>query len=233
MTERTLDGRHRNVFETLVRLLTFRLTREEFAELNRKHLILGLVCTWLVGVGRWWDDPGANILQHLGLGSVIYIFVLAALLWLIILPLKPKDWSYLHVLTFVSLTAPPAILYAIPVERFFRLEMARTLNVWFLGVVALWRVALFFFYLKRHARLHAFAIAVAGLLPLTLVVVTLTVLNLERVVFNIMGGLRENAGTANDEAYGVLIGLSSLSIITFVPLIVIYVFLVFWTHWRD
>jgi hypothetical protein len=170
-----------------------------------------------VGIGRYWDDPGAKLLQHLGIGSVIYIFALSLLLWLLIWPLRPKAWSYRNVLTFVSLTSPPAILYAIPVERLLDLEKARTFNVWFLAIVASWRVALLIFYLRRHARLQPFSIAVATLLPLTFIITALTVLNLERAVFNLMGGLREK-GTANDNAYLVLFVLSYLSVMLFIPL---------------
>jgi hypothetical protein len=168
----------RRVIATAIRLLAFRLTEEEFSELSRWHLLFGMLCTWIVGMGIWWDDPHANLLQHLGVGSLIYIFALALLLWLVIWPLKPKLWSYFHVVTFVSLTSPPAILYAIPVERLTNLEKARALNVWFLAVVASWRVALLFFYLYRHARLRASCIIVSALLPVTLIVNALTVLNL-------------------------------------------------------
>ncbi|HVF28684.1 MAG TPA: hypothetical protein VM943_10615 [Pyrinomonadaceae bacterium] len=171
------------------------------------------------------------MLQHLGVGSVIYIFLLSLLLWLVIWPLKPQRWSYRHVLTFVSLTSPPAILYAIPVERFTTLATARTLNVWFLAVVATWRVALLVFYLRRHARLSSFSIAVAALLPITFIIVTLTVLNLERAVFDLMGGLR-GGGTANDSAYGILVGLTLLSMILFIPLLICYIFLSVWSSLR-
>ncbi len=213
------------VLNTALKLLTFRLSREEFLHLNNKHLAFGLVCTWIVGMGRYWDDPGANWLQHLGIGSVIYILALSLLLWLIIWPLKPQAWSYRHVLTFVSLVSPPALLYAIPVERYYSLDTARTMNLWFLAAVATWRVALLFFYLRRHAQLEPFVIMVAALLPLTLIIVTLTALNLERAVFELMGGIRQ--GTANDAAYAVLILLTVLSMISFIPLLVIYCFQVY------
>jgi hypothetical protein len=221
----------RSILSAVVRLLTFRITREEFLHFNHRHLAFGIACTWVVGVGRWWDDPGASLLQHLGIGSVVYIFILSALLWLVIWPLKPQNWSYRHVLTFVALTSPPAILYAIPVERLASLGTARTLNVWFLATVAAWRVALLFFYLGRHARLSAFPVAVAALLPITFVVVALTLLNLERAVFDVMGGLREG-GTANDSSYGVLVTLTLLSMLLFVPLALCYVFLSVWARTR-
>jgi len=40
-----------SLFKTLVKLLTFRLTREEMLQLNTKHFYLGLIGTWLVGMG--------------------------------------------------------------------------------------------------------------------------------------------------------------------------------------
>ena len=207
------------------KLLGLSLSEEEFASLGKNHLLFGLVCTWLVGMGRYWDDPGAKLLQHLGVGSVIYIFVLALLFWLIILPFKPKVWKYWHVLTFISLTSLPALLYAIPVERYFSLDTSRTINVWFLVIVATWRVVLLLFYLKTYAQLKILEIVVVTLLPLTLIVFTLTILNLERAVFNIMGGLRQPS-TSNDSAYLILFILSQLSLFLFIPLCLFYLVLV-------
>lgn len=213
----------RNVLKTTVRLLFFRSTRDELLHLGHRHLALGLFCTWLVGIGRYWDNPRVSLLQHLGIGSVIYIFVLALLLWLIAWPLKPRDWSYFRVLTFVSLVSPPAILYAIPVERAFDLEVANSINAWFLAIVAAWRVALLIFFLKRSGELDPVSVVTATLLPLTLIVFTLTVLNLERVVFNFMGGFRDRS--PNDEAYGILFALSLLAFLLFIPLLVCYIYL--------
>ena len=177
-------------------------------------------------MGRYWDDPKAKLVQHLGLGSVIYIFILSMFVWVVIWPLRPKEWSYSKVLTFVSLTSLPAILYAIPVERFLSLQIARSVNAWFLAVVASWRVGLLIVFLKRYAQLGGFQIIVSTLLPLTLIVTTLTILNLERAVFDIMGGLREGGGTANDQAYAVLFTLTYFSVMLFVPLLLIYVGLI-------
>ena len=222
---------NQSIPSAVIRLLTFRVTRDEFLHFTHRHLAFGMACTWVVGIGRWWDDPGAHLLQQTGIGSVVYILLLSLLLWLLVWPLKPRDWSYVHVLTFVSLTSPPAVLYAIPVERFTGLGTARSLNVWFLATVAAWRVALLFFYLRRHARLPALSMAVAALLPMTLIVVTLTVLNLERAVFDVMGGLREG-GTAGDSAYGVLVALTFLSVLLFIPLVICYIFLSVWSRVR-
>ena len=128
-------------------------------------------------------------------------------------------------MTFVSLVAPPAILCAVPVERWFTLRAVTNINILFLAVVATWRVALLVFYPRRYAGLESSAIGVAGLLPLTVIVVTLAVLNLERAFFEVMAGIGRNP-TANDGAYAVLFLLSSLSFLAFLPLLIGYIALV-------
>lgn len=211
----------KELFERGWRLLTFRSTKKELRELGSRELCYGLAWTWLVGMGRWWDDPGASLPQHLGLGSLVYVVCLATLLWAVMAPLKPDHWSWKNVLTFVTLTSPPAILYAIPVERFTPLDTARLLNVIFLGVVATWRVALLVFYLRRLGGLSGAAVLSGALLPLTFVVAALSYLNLERAVFEVMAGL-DTAGTANDTAYLVLLVITLLSVYAVVPLLLIY-----------
>lgn len=214
------DVRWSEVLKTGLRLLTFRATQLELIQLNWKHLVFGVCCTWLVGIGRYWDNPRVGLLQHLGVGSVVYIFILATFLWLIVYPLRPQHWNYLRVLTFISLVSPPALLYAVPVERFLSLPTANSVNAWFLAVVAIWRVALLLFFLRRLGELDGFSAAIATLFPLTLIVTALTVLNLERVVFNFMGGIRQPSG--NDSAYEILTLLTVLSIMLFIPLVICY-----------
>lgn len=99
------------------RVLTFRLPSSAIVEHWQAYLGFGLVFTWLAGVGRYWDHPRADLWQYLGLGSVAYVFVLALILWALLAPLGPANWSYRNVLVFLTLTAPPAVLYAVPVER--------------------------------------------------------------------------------------------------------------------
>lgn len=214
-----------SVLRPSVKLLTFRSKREELLNVGGKHLALGLFFTWLVGVGRYWDNPRVSLLQHLGFGSVAYVFVLALLLYLIALPLKPKDWSYFRVLTFISLVSPPAVLYAIPVERYFDLDTANTINICFLGIVAAWRVGLLVFYLRRFGELDWFAVVALTLLPLILIVVTLAILNLDRVVFDIKGGISPSTRSGNDTSYGILFLLAFLSFLLFVPVLTCYIIL--------
>ena len=208
---------------TMFRLLFFRASREELVSAGWRHLALGLVCTWLVGMGRYWDNPRVGLLQHLGVGSVIYIFVLSLFLWLLIWPLRPRNWTYFKVLTFISMVSPPAVLYAIPVEKFVSLDTANSINAWLLAIVATWRVALLIFYLRRAGQLARFPIFVATFLPLTVIVVTLTLLNLEKVVFNLMGGIHQPS--PNDGAYEILSLLSLLSIMLFIPLLICYLWI--------
>jgi len=204
------------------RLLTFRSSEVELVEMRGgRYLAFGLLCTWLVGMGRWWDDPGAQWFQHLGLGSLAYVFAMGTLLWAVMAPLRPRHWSLLRVITFVTLTSPPAALYAIPVERFLTMDDAVLANVWFLGAVASLRVAWLFFYLRRMGGLGFGAIVAGALLPLAVIVNTLSFLNLERAVFDIMGGL-DREGTPNDGAYMLLLTVTALSWYAAIPLFLVY-----------
>lgn len=207
-------------FQPVIRLLSFQLTRDEMLQFTRQHFFIGLIGTWLVGMGRYWDDPKANILQHLGLGSVIYIFVLALLIWLVVKPFRVEKWSYFTIVTFISLTSFPAIFYSIPVERFFSIEIANRINVLFLAVVAAWRLAMLFYFLNYFTRLRHWIILTATLMPICLIISALTALNLHRVVFNIMGGVRNP--TPHDASYSVLLVLTGLSVILIGPLLISY-----------
>lgn len=194
------------------RLLTFRLTRDEFMALDGRHLRVALLWTWIVGAGRWWDDADANILQHLGLGSLVYTLVLAGLLWCISWPFRSSDLGYRKVLTFVAMTSPPAVLYAVPVELLFDMDTASVLNLGFLALVAAWRVALLGLFFWRLAALRWLEAIASTLLPLAGIVASLTALNLHRVVFRLMGSIEESERSAHDAAYQFLIMLTVLSV---------------------
>jgi hypothetical protein len=104
-------------------------------------------------------------------------------------------------------------------------------NVVFLAVVASWRVALYAVFLKRTAALSPGRAIVGTLLPLAIIVVVLSLLNLEHVVFNIMGGLRANEASQNDGAYMVVLMLSLLSS-TLAPLLFIAYLILVYRSWR-
>jgi hypothetical protein len=209
------------------RLLSFRRMGPGVRTHADAYLGFGLMMTWLAGIGRYWDNPRAELWQTAGLGSLAYVYSLALLLWLLILPLRARHWTYRNVLLFVCLTSPPALLYAIPVERFMSGEAALAANAWFLAVVACWRVALLMVFLKRDAGLQVWEAIVACLLPLALIVVALALLNLEHVVFNLMSGIRAEDQSVNDAAYGVVVLLSLFSFVASPLLVIAYLWLVF------
>jgi hypothetical protein len=206
----------------IARVLSGRFSAEDVENTGRAHLAVGLAFTWLAGIGRYWDSPRADTLQHLGLGSVAYVLVLSAFLWLLLLPLRPERWSYVKILTFVCAVAPPALLYAIPVERFMSLGAARSVNVWFLAIVATWRVALYAVFLFRYAGFRYLRLLVGALLPLVIIVFGLTALNLEQAVFNIMAGVSPTEGTSADTAYSVLFTLSFFSFLASPIMLLLY-----------
>lgn len=220
----------KNQLHIIARTLTLRQSYEDVMSFSRKTLLYGILGTWIAGMGRYWDNPKAELLQKLGLGSVIYIFVMAALLWLAILPFRAKDWSYIKVLTFVSLTSFPAIIYAIPVEKFVSMALATKLNSYFLLIVATWRVLMLFKFFKVFAKQSIIETIVAMLLPICGIIVMLTLLNLEKVVFDIMAGFIQPS--SNDGAYSILIGLSIGSFYVFPFLAVFYLGSVFWRYKR-
>lgn len=211
------------VLKTIFELLLFRKPTND----PRKHaedlVSVGLFITWVVGVGRYWDNPRADLWQYFGLGSVAYVFILSFLLWVVVSRLGPKNWAYVNVLAFVCVTSFPGILYAIPVEIILSPEAAGTLNMLFLLVVAAWRVALLYQFLTRSAGLSPARVFVATFLPITFIVTILTVLNLEHVVFDIMAGIAAEDKSTNDAAYSVLLMITTVSIATFPLLTIAYV----------
>ena len=208
----------------IARILTFRATLPDFERLGNGHLAAGLMATWLVGIGRYWDNPRVGVLQHAGVGSVVYVFLLSALLFVLGLGLRPERWSYRNLLTFVTLTSFPGLIYAVPVERFLAPESARMANLWFLAVVALWRMALYALYLKRYAGLSVLPLIVQLLLPVTAIVFALSVLNLEQAVFDIMSGVQRRT-TSADDAYVLVIFMTFISLYVAPALFVLYIIL--------
>ena len=89
------------------------------------------------------------------------------------------------------------------------------MNAWFLAIVATWRVALYVKFLRSYARL-----VIGTLLPLSVIVVILTLLNLEHAVFAIMAGNPRE--TSADLAYFVVIALSFCAVWVFPVLLILY-----------
>lgn len=208
--------------KTELRFLMLQKVRPDLDHAGNYYLALGLIFAWLAGVGRYWDHPNALWWQQFGLISVLYIFVFALIIWVLLLPLRPKNWQYKSVLIFVGMCAPPGILYAIPVERFLALETAQRINISFLGIVAVWRVALLFLFLKRSAQLKSYRLIVATLFPLAVIMSTLALFNLEKVAFRVMAGLAGYAQAQHTLAHTILLVLTWTAIICLPVLLLAY-----------
>lgn len=214
---------------TLGRFLTFRASRDELQNLNWSHLIVGFLFVWLAGVGRNWDNAKAGVWQHLGIGSLVYVFALAALMAVIIAPFfNATDWRvYRRALTVICLTAPPALLYAIPVEMWMSEGAARTTNYFLLGFVAMWRVALWMFYLRRGAGFSWPRVLACTLLALSVIVGIFGALGLGSAVMQSMGGVRSPAQQTAENVAGLLFLIAAIS---FLPLLTFYGVLVRQAH---
>ena len=174
----------------------------------------------------WW--------QTAGLGSLAYVLVLSIVLWMVVAPLRPRAGRWHEVLLFVMLTSPPALLYAIPVERFLPMADAARANAWFLAIVAIWRVALWVVFLRRAARLQSGEVLIVTLLPLTAIVTILTILNLEHVVYSLMAGIREQDASSADAAYSIVMALTFYSWLILPFTVVSYAYYVYraWVNGR-
>jgi len=180
----------RSVGGSIWQLLTLRMTRREFNRLSLQHFAAGMIGVWIVGMGRWYDDPSAGLMQKMGVGSVVYVFILAAALWVIFAPLQPVRWRYFQVLTMVTLTSFPAILYAIPVETFLPPQTAADANLSFLIIVATWRVAMLVTLLRRYAAL-SWPKTIAGIaFPCLSLMTLLAIGSLLDEIAETMGGVR-------------------------------------------
>ena len=205
------------IVKSIFRVLTFRATETEMTSWGKAHLAFGLLCAWLAGMGRSWDDAGASLLRKSGIGSIGYVLALSFLLYLIVDPLSESRTRYRHILTFVCFTAPLGMLYAIPVELFTPHETALQINMWFLAIVAAWRVALLAFYFRRALALSWSEVVLCTLLPLSIIMTPLTVMNFLNFIGEAMSGLREQGET--DPMAGVLKFLGIFAFYSLLPLL--------------
>lgn len=157
----------------------------------RTYLLVGFAITWIVGFGRYWDNPSAPFLLRSGVTSIFYTLTLSAFIWLLVLGLKPERWSYRNVLLMVTMTALPGIIYAIPVEMMLDANTAGAVNMILLAIVAAWRMALYFIFLKRVARLPTVPLLIGWLLPPALIVAVLGYFGMIYVISAGMGGVRD------------------------------------------
>jgi hypothetical protein len=173
------------------RFLLLKPLRGDVAKNWRAYFAVGVLITWLVGIGRAWDHPDDPLLARSGVLSLLYILALSAFIWLVGVALKPERWRYRNVLLMTTMTAAPGIIYAIPVERFLNPDVARATNLIFLIIVAVWRMALYYFFLRRTANLPSSPALVAALLPPTVIIVILSTAGVLSMVAMNMGGVEQ------------------------------------------
>jgi len=213
----------RTLITQTLRFLTFQNVKIDPSSRPFIYGLWAIALAWIAGLGRYWDHPSPSLFELSGLRSVAYIFILSTILYLIVWPLKQKRWSWLAVFVFVGLTSPLAWLYAVPVERFTSASTAITLNVRFLMIVALWRVALYGTFLWRYAGLRNASFVAALLAPLAIILFALVALNLENAIFEIMAGIereRTPDEALSDSRFFIVNTLFFLSVFT-VPIWVI------------
>jgi hypothetical protein len=172
------------------KILTLQASEEELLHLERPHLLWGLFWVWMAGIGRAWDLEKASIFDRLGVGSVFYIFALTTFLFLFIWPLRPHDWSWRRLLTFVSMTGIVGLLYAVPLELMLPPAQAVDGNTIFLFIVATWRVLMLGMFLLKTTQLEKATSLIALVLPLSLIVNVLLWTDHMNKTFSVMGGIR-------------------------------------------
>ena len=211
---------------TMWKVLGFRLEREEYDRLGWRELALGLVLAWVVGYGRWWDRPDAvHALLRSGAISALIVVLLGLLLHVTLTPLSAGRARLLPTTAYVGLTSLPAALYALPLERWFELETARSLNLALLALVATWRVALYVRLAWEVARVRGLELLVVTLLPLSGVVFGLTVSGMLLGVFQLMAG-NESSTTTAESRYEVILALGMASLVLGPVLLITWLVLV-------
>ena len=132
----------KQLVSTQIRFLLFLSIKPDLKQHFGYYFSFILVVTWLVGVGRYWHNPDSLIWQRAGLSSLIYIFVVSQLLYLVVLPLRPKNWSYKEAFVLLGLTSLPGLLYAFPLESFMSFFETQIANALLFLVIGAWRFAL-------------------------------------------------------------------------------------------
>lgn len=185
----------------------------------RAYLLTGVAITWIVGFGRYWDDAEAPLLLRSGVTSIFYALALSGFIWLLVLGLKPDLWSYRNVLLMVMMTALPGVIYAVPVEMFLDAESAGAINMFFLAIVAAWRMALYYTFLLRVTKLPVYPRLIAWLLPPGIIVAVLGFYGAMYAIAAGMGGVRGEADPqlATMEALALLGMASWISLPLLIP----------------
>ena len=138
---------------SIITLLKFLVgNREAILQIGRTPAVLWLGGLFVLSAGFAREYDGKDLLAepwHLAIpfaASLATSFLLFCLVYAIALARgidrQPFLNAYRSFLTLYWMTSPLAWLYAIPVERMYSAGDAMRANLWLLGIVALWRVAL-------------------------------------------------------------------------------------------
>ena len=164
---------------------------------NSRTVWLGLLFVISAGLAReydgedLWSEPWHLLLPFVA--SLVTSLLLFVLVYLLSLRrhahVKSVFSSYRTFLGLYWMTAPLAWLYAIPVERFLSAAAAVEVNLWLLGIVALWRVALII-----RVITVLFNARIETVLPVVLLfadsVLLFLLAYMPRPILNVMGGVR-------------------------------------------
>lgn len=214
--------------EDVIRLLTFRISKEEILDFSRYHLELGLFCTLLIGAGRYWDKGWAPLHKRIGLESIFYILVLSFIIWLIFKPYRIERWKYSTVLTFVSLTSFPGVFFALPLDWFISIENVIILNGCFFAIIIIWRIGLLYYFLKIFTELPIKDILLCILLLITALysmIINISVNTFIELIHALSYILNSFDKTVTvQQAEVILMQLKYCSALAFFPLLIIYFF---------
>jgi hypothetical protein len=164
---------------------------------SRTSVYVGLLFVLAAGLAREYDGEDLrsepwHLLLPLGASlvtSALLYVLLKALLWLRGGEADGRKLSYRELLSLYWMTAPLALLYGIPVERFLSAGDATRANLTLLGIVSLWRVLVMTRALSVVYQVSFFR----ALFPLMLFAdsVALALLSISpRPIMSIMGGIR-------------------------------------------
>lgn len=201
------------------KLVRFKATKEDYESFDWRSAAFGLVLITIAGIGRWWDDPTVHSMQQkMGLGSTAYSLFLSLVLAVEGWMLRIRGSTIVRWLSLLGYVAPLAFLYAIPVERIVGDQNAILLNVIFLIVVAVYRVALLAHFFRVFGELTPIHTGFATALPISALGFFIVSFGMGAQVLQAMGGLRDGESESR-QAVESFVGLFGVTVTCLAPMI--------------
>lgn len=202
--------RIKTALRSIGRILTFRATCGDIENDVWPLLLIGVLLTWAVGFGRWWDDPRElPYFARMGFGSVLYVFVLSGLLWVISYPLAKEKVGYADFAAFVAATSVPGFVYALPIEAISASSTASFYNIAALVFVSAYRVSLLLWFLSKILDMKHWRATVCAFLPISGITFFISLADFGDKIVNMMGGFRGNVSQTASQAVVLWIGYVS------------------------